>query len=800
MNRNEKTPAATEVLKESVTGESNVIIMPQVHAKVKDAAADSYLLTEKGLRKFALWLWRKGFYPMPARDAVPAFSAKKVGHYYDKNHDWFNPANPDGIWYKCQPGWNMVSLWLRNNVLVDDDSAKDNGKDFDPYRHLVAEETLVQERAPKDENDKFPSKHYWYALPDGAKVRNRNAPEESDQYKTMYSGRGFDVKTGNQLIYFKPGKYVKTDALLNPQIIPQEFLSLLALDASDKKTYSLNKEQRAKARASDYAFGNLDGVALDSWAKPEWLRPQSDMRENGGDATAGRWQIVTEMVKAGLTFEHYMALPCAQERADERGIDWLYTYDWLNACEEIEKRQAEAVPHNLEIARPEINANIIEAAIKELNIGHVNVLSPPGFAGEVVEALRERCYRNLDEIYSASAIAMMAAAARSVKPMPGVNSHSLVVMATAPTGGGKGICQSFFNQACRAALGRNPAGAVTSSKQPIEEMVDNDGVAIFNVDEAHAMFDKMSDKRSTHMQDLESIFLQFATASSYNFGPLHKREFLARIDKELGQTTIDAQTRAMLEQRREDILLGFPGKIRLVMLNISTPEKFNKVVSDDFIKSGFIGRAIVVCGPTEIRPDRTDLFSDNKATMPESLNEKFMALGMKTHQVNIDEATKEVLHNFKRLCNRDEYLNHPKIGCLFARAVERAMTLSSIAGSYSGLVTTEIAEWAIRMVLHHIDTCAGLLAMNELNEASSQEEKAEAGGEALMGWLRDILKGKQDIVHSVLMKKLHKNKSLRELVAQNPGTLEKALNYLEGDGTITIKTGERGAAKYTWNK
>lgn len=769
LNPNEKDSAATESPYLFVVPSETDEIIAQGPCKVNEDVAEQLRL-----------LSALGF------TAVPGLENKKPLASFGESTYKFKMPIPRLT--------ERMGIKLGRVLLVDWDGYKEGAAS------LAEVEELTQGLHKFQEREGGNSVHWLGLLPEDVRIKRDDKDTSYDLLNSWNSTvlDKVDIKCGNQLTWLSSGKILYPVHVGDlPEVPPALLDKLLAYsaekrDSAPRPTKGVN-EARNEPKATPYIIGSIDELPR------EWLFSRADLAAKGkGESEV--WQGITkDIIKAGYDLDFYFALREHNSYLAEKRDDWLVR-TWNSAYAEVEQDKANMVALNLEMPRPKIQANTVAAIVDELNIGHVNVLAPPGLAGEIVTAMRERAHRNLDEIYSAAAISMIAAAARDVKPMPGVNSHSVIIMATAPTGGGKGICQAFFNQACVAALGRNPAGKPTSSKQPIEEMVENDGHAIFNVDEAHAMFDQMADSKSAHMRDLEAIFLQFATNNSYNFGTRHKKEFLQAVSKELENNALTAQERKILETRKEDIISGFAGKVKLVMLNISTPDNFNSVVSDKFLKSGFIGRSIIVTGPSEVRADNSDLFTNHKATMPDELITKFMQLGSMNHQVTIEDDAKELLTRFKTVCNRDEYLNHQKMGCLFVRAVERAMALSSIAASHSGVVTTEIASWSIGMVLHHIDTCAGLLAMNELKEARSQEEKAESGGDALLARIRDYMSGRKDVSHSTLVQKIEKAKTLKELIRQNPGTLEKALKQLEADGVLTIKTGDRGATKYSWCK
>ena len=142
-----------------------------------------------------------------------------------------------------------IGVILDRRVLVDWDGYNQGATTKQTLIERFGElPTIAQERLGKA------SEHYVYELPDEVELADLSQSNNGVEFPFV------DIKTGNQLIYVKPGKELDLEALRSPPSAPKALVDILA------KTEGQKAERGFDLVANLTKFGDEDWVALEKAA------------------------------------------------------------------------------------------------------------------------------------------------------------------------------------------------------------------------------------------------------------------------------------------------------------------------------------------------------------------------------------------------------------------------------------------------------------------------------------------------------------------------------------------------------
>lgn len=473
----------------------------------------------------------------------------------------------------------------------------------------------------------------------------------------------------------------------------------------------------------------------------------------------------------------------------------------------------------------------------------MDIDTPPGLAGRIVEYIREGANRQLSGgAYSAMALQCMAMAAAGLPGLGGTK-LSLITLTLGMSAAGKEWPQRVVKNLLDAH-GKTIYGDIRSDKDVIRSAIYDNGHCFYVVDEAQKILSSNTgSQQNKHMSNVISTLMELSTTSCYKLSQLHRDEFLTHIE------TARARVEKVIEAKREAIAhmnqVHEEGRIKKAQLEIeqlerkladhdkraitardgvrnpslhllaySTPQKLAAIVDEDSIESGFLGRALINDCGIERAPQRLTIADLKKAPA----GGQDMQFEMLKAQIGLicqladDESKHSVDNEFngspfryditpdaeRDMCvilqhyDQHHYRNHPRVGAIYARLVERVMSLSSIMalGNYGcdgARIESSYVRYALMLVLQSLEHLTSNLKINEGATEETIEAKLEAVQAAILKMINiDRRKDDQDgwryvsVIKAQMKRRKFYQQIQKQLDGANQDAMQNALAMLGG--------------------
>lgn len=478
-----------------------------------------------------------------------------------------------------------------------------------------------------------------------------------------------------------------------------------------------------------------------------------------------------------------------------------------------------------------------------IDFNGMDIDSPPGLAGRIVEYIREGANRQLSGgAYSAMALQCMAMAGAGLPGLGGTK-LSLITLTLGMSAAGKEWPQRVVKNLLDAH-GKTIYGDIRSDKDVIRSAIYDNGHCFYVVDEAQKILSSNTgSQQNKHMSNVISTLMELSTTSCYKLSQLHRDEFLTHIE------TARARVEKMIEAKREAIAHmnqdHEEGRIKKAQLEIeqlerkladhdkraitaregvrnpslhllaySTPQKLAAIVDEDSIESGFLGRALINDCGIERAPQRLTIADLKKAPA----GGQDMQFEMLKAQIGLicqladDEGKRSVENEFngsrfryditpdaeRDMCailqhyDQHHYRNHPRVGAIYARLVERVMSLSSIMalGNYGcdgARIESSYVRYALMLVLQSLEHLTSNLKINEGATEETVEAKLEAVQAAILKMINiDRRKDDQDgwryvsVIKAQMKRRKFYQQIQKQLDGANQDAMQNALAMLGG--------------------
>lgn len=473
----------------------------------------------------------------------------------------------------------------------------------------------------------------------------------------------------------------------------------------------------------------------------------------------------------------------------------------------------------------------------------MDIDSPPGLAGRIVEYIRNGANRQLSGgAYSAMALQCMAMAAAGLPGLGGTK-LSLITLTLGMSAAGKEWPQRVVKNLLDAH-GKTIYGDIRSDKDVIRSAIYDNGHCFYVVDEAQKILSSNTgSQQNKHMSNVISTLMELSTTSCYKLSQLHRDEFLTHIE------TARARVEKVIEAKREAIAHmnqdHEEGRIKKAQLEIeqlerkladhdkraitardgvrnpslhllaySTPQKLAAIVDEDSIESGFLGRALINDCGIERAPQRLTIADLKKAPT----GGQDMQFEMLKAQIGLicqladDESKHSVDSEFngspfryditpdaeRDMCailqhyDQHHYRNHPRVGAIYARLVERVMSLSSIMalgnhGCDGARIENAYVRYALMLVLQSLDHLTSNLKINEGATEETIEAKLEAVQAAILKMINvDRRKDDHDgwryisVIKAQMKRRKFYQQIQKQLDGANQDAMQNALAMLGG--------------------
>lgn len=462
-----------------------------------------------------------------------------------------------------------------------------------------------------------------------------------------------------------------------------------------------------------------------------------------------------------------------------------------------------------------------------VNFKRLDVDNPPGLAGRLVDYFRMGAHRELKGgAYSAVALQCMAMAGAGIPGYMGAKT-SLITIILAESAAGKERAQDVTKELL-AETGRELYGDIRSDKDLISSAVFNDGRCFYSVDEAQKLLNLGTSKNNQYTAAIPALLLEIATTGRLKLSRLHVEGFsenifnsISRLEKErvakeesLAHCNPDhdkakvSHLESELSKIEEKIakarasLDDIRGGIKRPCLNLiasSTPRELASIIDEKNIKSGLLGRSLVLDCGEEARERNFNIWGMNPADIgrlelaelereicliAQSADETAASDEQKEfsgrHGVTVKptEAADKMMFEIAVHYEQNRFRNHPQLGSLYRRLSERVASLSSIMafGNIQGnvaVIEPEYVEFALFLTLTSIDHLASNLKLNEAAAGESIEAQMDGISEAI---IRKLPSDGSWKFQSDLKVLVSRNKAYKEIARQLSGSGQDAFN------------------------
>lgn len=491
-------------------------------------------------------------------------------------------------------------------------------------------------------------------------------------------------------------------------------------------------------------------------------------------------------------------------------------------------------------------------------IDHIDVDAPPAIAGDIVKYMKEGAHRELEGgAYTAMALQCLAMAGAGISGFMGTKT-SMITIILGLSAGGKEWPQKVIKEIL-ADSGIKVYGDIRSDKDIIRSAVYDNGRCFYIKDEAHSLLASTS-KQEKHSANIPATLMELATTSIMPISRLHLDEFQGQMMHRIGR--LEKQVLA-----KEDIKLGYHPEIEkpkiekaeaelekihveinklqgmmdgldsgikdpcLNLIALSTPKKLAAIIDEDAIESGFLGRGFIFdCGSershrnftlwgkkshderqTAIELQKLKSRIGAIAQMASDTSQKKIDAEFNGHEYTMtasDEAYK-LMYEISRHYDQYHYINHTRLGAIYARLPERVMSVASILAldNLKGgqlVIEEEYVLYALKLGLSSIDHLSSNLKVNEAVDGATVEDKLEGIKEAIIKRLsvskkdeRDGWRYKSELKNYLKRQKYYQEIS-KELLEHGQDAMENALIVLMGEGRVVRNPENDKQVKRKW--
>ena len=480
-----------------------------------------------------------------------------------------------------------------------------------------------------------------------------------------------------------------------------------------------------------------------------------------------------------------------------------------------------------------------------IDLSDIDVDRPPSIAGDIVDYMRDGAHRVLEGgAYSAMAMQILAMAASGIEGYDGA-SLNLITITLGVSAAGKERPQ----RVAKKLLKPNDIvlyGDIRSDKDLIRVLVD--GAKCFYLkDEAHSILGQVADK-DQNKAGIASMLLEIATSDDITLAAMHVGEFQDKMLTRIGRlekmkiAKEDIRLGYNVEREQEKIkyvdaeIADFDNKIAeskstydqigtgienpaLSLSGYSTPTELAGIINERTIGNGFLGRTIIVdCGDerSHLNKELVNVSDDFKDKMDVRYRQLLARVGA-IKQMASDTSKKRIDKEFHGLdykitaskdaqvllstisahYDNEVFINHHRLGALYARLPSRVTSLSSILAVdnlVDGSLQIEAKHvlFSLKITLSSINYLHSNLRVNEAANGATVEDKLEGIKEAIIKRLSVSKTDKNNgwryksEIKNYLKRQKYYQQIAKELLNHNQDAMENALTVLRGEGKIII--------------
>lgn len=501
--------------------------------------------------------------------------------------------------------------------------------------------------------------------------------------------------------------------------------------------------------------------------------------------------------------------------------------------------------------KPKNTAEALETLPQGISLDDVDVDNPPGLAGDIVKYMKSGAHRKLEGgAFSAMAIQCLAMAGSGLRGYRN-SKLSLITITLGVSASGKDRAQTVSKDLLGFS-GIHVYGDIRSDKDVIRACAYDDGRCFYIKDEAHSLLGDSLGGKDKNTSKIPATLMEIATSSLYILSKLHADEFETQVSAKkmrlekmiIAKEDIKLGFNVQLEQAKikhaeheikqlkakvaeiDRVLYAIENGIRDPALNLaalSTPQKLASIIDEDSIESGFLGRALIFdCGVERVQNDSLKDFEQWKSGGYASHDDKVLFERIKAEICMIAQMSNDVrngsvearfngedfrttatdeamrmMYDISVHYDQYHYLNHPRLGALYARLSERVMSVASSLALYNVkdgkvIIEPQHVKYALLVALNSIKHLESNLRINEAKDGETIESKLEGIKEAILKRLKVNKNDKDDgwryksKLKEFLKRQKYYQDISKDLLKHNQDAFENSIISLLSEGKIKV--------------
>lgn len=588
-------------------------------------------------------------------------------------------------------------------------------------------------------------KHIYFKIPEGMRLKSHDKRFKGIDFKSS----GFVIGCGS---FHKSGNFYECDSGSPCEIneIPKVLADTLKVDErSDRKFSSDDFTDRELMEMLEFIPNNVNdydkwisvGMAIhretsgngfslwQDWsAKFEGYDPSLlDYKWNSFGKYGGR------EVTAGTL--HMMAT----EGGWSRSVTFEATPEEIDRLKEIEK---------------EISFGVGSCPVEYT---HVDVRYPPGFVGQLTSWINQNCAderKNIAALAALHAASMMAGASCEIYLTQRKAIPNLFCIGLAGSGSGKGDVLNSLQKIIECSgLNRTVAGKIRSERFIYDALCENQMLNLVMDEVGIKMSSVIGKKVADHNMSTAAAIMEAYTSEILYCDPRvadeAKSSFLKKLSsiiQAIDENEDRVSDRQEVESQFREVLDRIDGAIKnpfFSIFGLSTDDQFKKLITEENIKSGMMGRPIIM---QELDAIAEENDSVNYCDIPMHIKMKIKTIvnsgtswennytgsivftKEKKRITSTPEVHKKAIEFQKwlKLISREHVENGTGYEPLISRCAVKVAKIAGILACDTGVITMEHLSYAVALTIR--STSDLMMRADSLSGSSSKSQDARKEG------------------------------------------------------------------------
>lgn len=588
-------------------------------------------------------------------------------------------------------------------------------------------------------------KHIYFKLPDGMKLKAHDTRFKGIDFKSS----GFVIGCGS---FHKSGNFYECDSG-SPQeigLIPSILAEALKVDPiSDNKFSSDEFTDRELMDMLEFIPNNVNDY--DKWIAVG-MAIHRETSGNGFDLWAN-WSAKFDGYDSSLldykwnSFGKYggreVTAGTLHMMATEGG--WSRSVTFEATAEEIER---------LKEVEKEISFGVGSCPVE---YAHIDVRYPPGFVGQLTSWINQNCAderKNIAALAALHSASMMAGASCEIYLTPRKAIPNLFCIGLAGSGSGKGDVLSALQKIIECSgLNRTVAGKIRSERFIYDALCENQMLNLVMDEVGIKLASVIGKKVADHNMSTAAAIMEAYTSEILYCDPRVADEarngFAKRLSsilqaiEENEDRTSDKQE---VEKQFKDVMSRIDGAIKnpfFSIFGVSTDDQFKKLITEENIKSGMMGRPIIM---QELEAIAEENASVNYCDIPMHLQMKIKSIvsngtSWKTNYTGslvFNEEKKKItstaevqkkaveFQKWLKLISREHVENGTGYEPLISRCAVKVAKIAGILACDTGVITMDHLSYAVALTIR--STSDLMMRADSLSGANSKSQDSRKEG------------------------------------------------------------------------